>query len=43
VITLPSTCKSHQSFQPCDDSALSAIELLLLTKELLLQLNNHRM
>jgi hypothetical protein len=39
------TCvhKGRQSFLPCDHGTLSAIQLPLPSKELPLQLNNHRM
>jgi hypothetical protein len=35
--------KGHQSFLPRDDDALSTVQLLLSSNELLLQLNDLRM
>jgi hypothetical protein len=36
-------CIGHQSFLPCDDGAISAVQLPLLSSELLLQLSDHRL
>jgi hypothetical protein len=40
---LECACKGHQAFLPHDDGTLSAIQLPLMGKELLFQLDGHRM